>query len=61
MGVKRLKHQHNLPCSHEAISRILNEQGLIKKRLKKHKRNKDISRIKKKWKFFDKLTVDTRI
>ena len=60
MGVKRLKREHNLPCSHEAIRRILNEYGLIKKRRKKHKRKKDLSKIKKKWKLFGQFTVDTK-
>jgi len=27
MGAKRLKREHNLPCSHEAIRRILNDNG----------------------------------
>jgi transposase len=57
MGAKRLKREHNLSCSHEAIRRILNEHGLIKKRRKKHKRKKDLSKIKKKWKLFGQFTV----
>jgi hypothetical protein len=28
MGANRLKHQHNLPCSYEAIRRILNEHRI---------------------------------
>ena len=60
MGAKRLKREHNLSCSHEAIRRILNEYGLIKKRRKKHKRKKDLSKIKKKWKLFGQFTVDTK-
>jgi transposase len=45
-GSKRLKTEHNLPCSHEAIRRILNEHGLIKKRRKKHKRKKRLIKDK---------------
>ncbi len=60
MGAKRLKREHNLPCSHEAIRRILNEHGLIKNRRKKHKRKKDLSKIKKKWKLFGQFTIDTK-
>jgi transposase len=60
MGAKRLKREHNLPCSHEAIRRILNEHGLIKKRRKKHKRKKDLSKIKKHWKLFGQFTIDTK-
>jgi len=60
MGPKRLKYMHNLPCSHEAIRRVLHDYGLIKKRRKKHKRKKDLSRIKKKWPLFKQITVDTK-
>jgi len=60
MGAKRLRREHNLPCSHEAIRRILNEHGLIKKRRKKHKRKKDLSKIKKRWRLFGQITVDTK-
>jgi len=59
-GSKRLKREHNLSCSHEAIRRILNEHGLIKKRRKKHKRKRDLSEIKKKWRLFGQITVDTK-
>ena len=60
MGARRLKRQHNLSCSHEAIRRILNEHGLIKKRRKKHKRKKDLAKIKKRWRLFGQLSVDTK-
>ena len=60
MGAKRLKYMHNLPCSHEAISRTLRQRGLVKKRRKKHKRKKDLSKIKKKWKLFGQFSVDTK-
>ena len=59
-GAKRLKREHNLSCSHEAIRRIFNEYGLIKKRQKKHKRKKDLSAIKKKWPLFGQITIDTK-
>jgi len=60
MGSKRLKREHGLSCSHEAIRRILNDHGLIKRRRKKHKRKRDLAEIKKKWKLFGQFTVDTK-
>jgi transposase len=60
MGCKRLKKEHNLPCSHEAIRRILHEHDLVKKRRKKHKRKVDLSKIKRRWKLFGQFTVDTK-
>jgi transposase len=60
MGAARLKKEHRLPVSHTAINRILRDNGLIEKRRKKHKRKKDLSEIKKRWKLFGQITVDTK-
>ena len=51
---------HGLPCSHEAIRRILHEHDLINKPRKKHKRKKDLAKIYKKWKLFGRFTVDIK-
>jgi transposase len=59
-GSKRLKREHNLACSHEAIRRVLKMYGLVMKRRKKHKRKRDLSAIKKKWPLFGQITVDTK-
>ena len=60
MGAKRLKYMHDLACSHSAIGRILREHDLVRKRRKKHKRKKDLSKIKKHWRLFGQFTVDTK-
>lgn len=60
MGTQRLKRMHQLPCSHEAIRRILHEHGLIHKRRKKPQRKRDLAAIKKRWKLFGQLSVDTK-
>jgi transposase len=57
MGAEMLKREHSLPCSHSAIGRILREHNLIQKRRPKHKRKKDLSEIKKRWKLFGQITV----
>jgi len=59
-GAKRLKREHHLSCSHEAVRRVLHEYGLIKNRRKKHKRKKDLSKIKIKWKLFGQFSTDTK-
>jgi transposase-like protein len=59
MGSKRLKKEHNLPCRHDAIRRILREYGLIEKRHKKHKRNKYLANIKKTSMLFRHITLET--
>jgi transposase len=60
MGAKRLKREHDLPCSHTTIGRILREHGLAKKRRKKHKVKKDLRAVKRHWKLFGQLSVDTK-
>ena len=59
-GAKRLKREHNLPCSHQAIGRILKEHALVRKIRKKHKRKKDLAKIKAKWPLFSQITTDTK-
>lgn len=60
MGSGRLKREHNVPCSHTAIGRILREHDLVRKKRKKHKRKKDLAKIKKHWKLFGQFTVDVK-
>lgn len=60
MGAKTLKREHDLPCSHEAIRRILREHDLVKKRYTKQKRKQDLRNVKRHWKLFGQLTIDTK-
>jgi transposase len=60
MGTQRLKRMHGLPCSHEAIRRILHEHNLIPKRPQKHHRKRNLAAIKKRWKLLGQLSVDTK-
>jgi transposase len=60
MGARRLVFEHPLPCSHQAVSRVLKDYGLIQKRRKKHQKKKDLSKIKQHWKLFGQLTIDTK-
>ena len=59
-GAKRLKREHNLPCSHQAIGRILREYDLVRKIRKKHRRKRDLAAIKAKWPLFGQITTDTK-
>lgn len=59
-GAKRLKREHRLACSHQAIGRILKEHNLVRKIRKKHKRKKDLAAIKAKWPLFGQITTDTK-
>jgi len=60
MGARRLVREHCLPCSHQAVGRVLRDSGLIQKRRKKHQKKKDLSRIKQHWRLFGQISVDTK-
>jgi len=60
MGAKRLKRELDIHSSHTAIGRIIKEYGLVQKRRKKHKVKKDLRAVKRRWKLFGQLTVDTK-
>ncbi len=60
MGARRMVIEHQLPCSHQAVSRVLKDFGLISRRRKKHQKKKDLSQLKQHWKLFGQLTVDTK-
>ena len=60
MGAKRLKDEHDLPCSHSAIARIVREHGLTRISRKKHKRKNDLREVKRHWKLFGQISVDTK-
>ncbi len=60
IDAKRLQREHQLPCSHHAAGCVLKAYGLVKKRRKKHKKKKDLSKLKQHWKLFGQLSVDTK-
>jgi len=60
MGAKRMKVEFGLPCSHAAISRICKQNGLVRKRRKKHHRKQDLREIKALWGLFEQISTDTK-
>jgi transposase len=59
-GAARLKRDFDIPCSKNAIHRILRDHNLVKKRRKKHKRKKDLRQIKERYRLFEQISVDTK-
>ena len=60
MGAANLKNEFHLSVSHTAINRILRDHGLVVKRRKKHKRKNDLGKVKRHWKLFGQISVDTK-
>jgi transposase len=59
-GAQRLKHEFDLPCSHNAIARILRQRGLARPRKKKPATKKHLRHVKRLWKLFSQLSTDTK-
>jgi len=59
-GAKRLKRDFALSLSEKAIRKIWKENGLLKKRRRKHKTKRNLREIKKNWPLFSQIEVDTK-
>ena len=59
-GAERLHHEFALPCSHNAIARILRHHQLVWPRKKKPATKKQLRSVKRHWKLFSQLSTDTK-
>jgi len=59
-GAQRIKQQFGLKISVKAIRRIWKEEGLLKKKRRKHKTKNDLREVKAKWKLFEQIDIDTK-
>ena len=59
-GAERLKAEFQLPCSHNAIARIIRQHGLTLPRKKKPNTKKQLRSVKRQWRLFGQLSTDTK-
>lgn len=59
-GAKRIKNQFGLSISDKAIRKIWHQEGLLKRKRRKHKTKQNLREIKKRWKLFEQIDVDTK-
>ena len=59
-GAQRIKDQFGLTISEKAIRKIWREEGLLKRKRRKHKTKQNLRKIKKLWKLFEQTDVDTK-
>ena len=59
-GAQRLQHEFALPCSHNAIARVLRQHQLVRPRKKKHVTKKQLRSVKRHWPLFAQLSTDTK-
>ncbi len=59
-GAERLKRDYQLRVSAKAIRKIWREEGLLKRRRKKHKTKQDLRAVKAQWRLFEQVCIDTK-
>ncbi len=59
-GAERLQHEFALPCSHNAIARVLRQRQLVRPRKKKPATKQQLRSVKRHWKLFGQLSTDTK-
>ncbi|MFN3409578.1 MAG: helix-turn-helix domain-containing protein [Limisphaerales bacterium] len=59
-GAERLQHEFALPCSHNAIARVLRRHQLVRPRKKKPATKKQLRAVKRHWQLFGQLSTDTK-
>jgi len=59
-GPERLKMHYELPVSTKAIGRIIRQAGLVKKKKRKWKKQRDLRELKRNLKAFGYIQVDTK-
>ena len=59
-GAERIKKNNGLSLSEKAIRRIWKQEGLLKRKRKKHKTKQDLRSVKALWRLFEQLSIDTK-
>ena len=59
-GAQRIKNNFNLPISVKAIRKIWHQEGLVKKKRRKHKTKQDLRAVKAQWRLFEQTSIDTK-
>jgi len=59
-GARRLQREGELPLGHSAISRILCQHGLIRRRRRTYQKKQDLAAVKETWALFQQISADTK-
>jgi transposase len=59
-GASRLKRDFSLSLSTKALCRIWREEGLLKKKRRKHKTKQCLREVKRRWRLFEQTSIDTK-
>lgn len=59
-GAERIKRDYDLSISVKAIRKIWREEGLVKKKRRKHRTKQDLRAGKAQWRIFEQTCLDTK-
>ena len=59
-GASRMKRDFHLSLSEKAIRRIWHEEGLLRRKRRKHKTKQCLREVKREWRLFEQTCVDTK-
>jgi transposase len=59
-GAARMKRDYGLSLSEKALRRIWREEGLLRRKRRKHKTKQCLREVKKQWRLFEQTCVDTK-
>ncbi len=59
-GAARIKRDYELELSEKALRRIWKQEGLLKRKRKKHRTKQDLRAVKATWRLFEQVELDTK-
>ncbi|MFH1893132.1 MAG: helix-turn-helix domain-containing protein [Candidatus Zixiibacteriota bacterium] len=59
-GAERIRRQFGLTISEKAIRKIWKQEGLLRKKRRKHKTKNDLREMKARWRLFEQIEIDTK-
>ena len=59
-GAERIRREFDLTISGKAIRKVWREEGLLRKKRRKHKTKNDLRAVKARWRLFEQVDIDTK-
>lgn len=59
-GAARIKEMYALALSEKALRRIWREEGLLRRKRRKHRTKRDLRAVKAQWRLFEQVDLDTK-
>jgi transposase len=60
-GAERIKRDYGLSISEKAIRRIWKEEGLLRRKRRKHRTKQDLREMKARWRLFEQTEIDVKV